>query len=234
MTMSADPGTNPATNPAPEPTGTGLPPERPIRSGRISEGAVNVGRVVVGLLIGMIGVGWLLDGMGVSVPWHLFPSIAVVLIGVGLLITLIGGRGRRLLVGVGVIALLIAVGVGVGLNRYSGPVGNRVLAPAAADWPVAERVAAGTVTLDLTRHPLPESGTATVDVGAGKVVVLLPAADHRLSIDARTTAGTVRVDGEKASDGVDVRWTQPTATGAGVALQLQVGLGDIEVNHEQS
>lgn len=203
-----------------------VPSPQPVRSG------VQVGRVVLGVLVVAAGIGWLLDESGLSVPWSLYPAAALTLIGLGMLVTLVGGRGRGLLVWLGVVALIAAVGVGVGADRYSGPVGDLVLAPTVTEWPVAERVSAGTITVDLTSHPLPENGTATVEIGAGRLVVTVPADDSRLTIDARTTAGTVRVDGVKVADGVDVRWLRPAAGAATIALHLQVGLGDIEVNHE--
>ena len=39
------------------------------------------------------------------------------------------------------------------------------------------------------------------------------------------------VDGVNLSDGVDVRWSQSSQPPNHIELALQVGLGDIEVNH---
>lgn len=206
---------------------TSLPPDSSARR------EIHIGRVLLGILVGTAGVGWLLDEMGYSVPWSLFPAAALTVIGLSLLLTLIGGRGRGLLVWMGVVALIAATAVGVGADRYAGPVGDAVITPTVDEWPVARQLSAGTITLDLTRHPLPDTGTATVEVGAGRLIVTLPADDTRFDIDARTTAGSIRVDGVKATDGVDVRWHQPAqGAGAVIHLFLQVGLGDIEVNHE--
>jgi len=193
---------------------------------------VHTGRLVLGILVAAAGIGWILDEMGVLVPWHLYPAAAVTLIGLALLFTLLGGRGRGLLIGMGVVALIAAGAVGISAGQYAGPVGDTFVAPAVHDWPVGERISAGTVTVDLTRHPLPEAGTATIEVGVGRIVVTLPADDSRLAIDARITAGTVWVDGEKVADGVDVQWSRPATAGARMPLHLQVGLGDIEVNRE--
>ena len=135
------------------------------------------------------------------------------------------------MIGVGVLALVTAVAVGVGADRYAGPVGDRTVAPATGDWPVNEQISAGNVTVDLTRHPLPESGQRQVRVGAGKVVVRIPET-ARVGIDATATAGTITVDGVPTGNGIDLHWSQPAPATSHVALPLGIGLGDIEVNHE--
>jgi len=69
---------------------TSLGSERPasveIRPGR----GPQVDRIVLGLLVAAIGVGWLLDQAGVSVPWRMLPAAALVLIGLALMATLLG------------------------------------------------------------------------------------------------------------------------------------------------
>jgi hypothetical protein len=181
-------------------------------------------------MIAACGIGWMVDESGVSVPWRTFPAAALMLIGAALLVTLLGGRGRRVLIPLGALTLLLAVAVGIGADRYAGPVGDTVLAPTTADWPADARVSTGTLTVDLTRYPLPESGQLRAEIGAGRLIVIIPAGSQP-AIDARTTIGTVSVDGVKVSDGVDVRWSQPHRPPYDIELTLQVGLGDIEVNH---
>lgn len=108
-------------------------------------------RIVIGLLLSAVGVAWLLDLTGVSVPWRMFPAGAAILIGVGLLATLLGGaRGRGVHIALGMVATLLGIAVGVGVDRYDGPTGDRLLAPTSAQWPVQERISAGTLTIDLT------------------------------------------------------------------------------------
>src|SRR6476661_8788178 len=195
------------------------------RSG--SPSGPRVDRIVLGLVIGGIGVAWLLDQTGVSVPWQMFPAAVLILIGLALIATLFGGRGRGALVGLGIISIIIAVAVGVGANRYAGPVGDRLVAPAVAEWPVQQHISAGTVTVDLTRHPLPEAGRLQIDVGAGEIDLILPG-DSTAGIDATATAGTITVDGVKVGDGVDLQWSTPSNASTPVELTLHVGLGDIE------
>jgi hypothetical protein len=199
--------------------------------GTRSSSGPRVDRIVIGLLLGAIGVGWLLDQAGVSVPWRMFPAAALILIGFALIATLFGGRGRGALVGLGIISLVLAVVVGVGADRYAGPVGDRLVAPAVAEWPVQQHISAGTVTVDLTRHPLPEAGRLQIDVGAGEIDLILPG-DSTAGIDATATAGTITVDGVKVGDGVDLQWSTPSNASTPVELTLHVGLGDIEVSHE--
>lgn len=197
-----------------------------------SSSGPRVDRIVVGLLIGAIGVGWLLDQAGVSVPWRMLPAAALVLIGFALIATLLGGRGRGALVGLGLILTAVAVAVGVGVDRYAGPVGDLVLTPTVAEWPVQQHIGAGTVTVDLTLHPLPAAGQLQVDVGAGRIILVLPA-EATAGINASATVGTVTLDGVKVGDGLDVRWAHPSNSASpSVELELHVGLGDIEVNHE--
>jgi hypothetical protein len=218
----------PLTTPAP--LTAGPPPKaRPVR----------LDRIVVGLLLAIAGVGWLLDEAGTSVPWRLFPAAALFVIGCALLVSLFAGRGRGALIALGVVTLLLGVAVGVGADRYAGPVGDTVVAPRLADWPVATRLGAGTLTVDLTRYPLPASGTLHADVGAGTVILQLPESG-RVAVQASVTMGTLTVDGTKVGDGIDVRWsappTVPAATGntaAGVVtVNVQVGMGEIEVRHD--
>ena len=205
------------------PTTTGTPTR--------SSNDLRVDQIVTGVLIGAVGVGWLLDQAGGSVPWRMFPAAALIFIGLALIATLLGGRGRGGLVGLGIISLILAVVVGVGADRYAGPVGDQLVAPAVGEWPVQQHISAGTVTVDLTRHPMPEVGQLQVDVGAGRIVLVLPH-ESSAGIEATVTAGTVTVDGVKVRDGVDLRWSDQTNTSPFVVLTLHVGLGDIEVSHE--
>src|SRR6478609_4771591 len=210
---------------------TDLQSPTPTESLTRSSSGPRVDRIVIGLLIGAVGVAWLLDQAGVSVPWQMFPAAALILIGLALIATLLGGRGRGALVGLGIITIVLAVAVGVGADRYAGPVGDLTVAPTVAEWPVQQHISAGTVTVDLTRHPLPEAGQLQVDVGAGEIDLILPS-DSAAGIDATATAGTITVDGVKVGDGVDLQWSTPSNASTPVELTLHVGLGDIEVSHE--
>jgi hypothetical protein len=78
------------------------------------------------------------------------------------------------------------------------------------------RHSAGTATVDLIRHPLPPVGRLDVSIGAGRLVLVLPDAPP-VQVDARVVTGDVTVDGERADDGIDVRWCWSSPVCAGPA-----------------
>ncbi len=192
-------------------------------------------RIVAGLLITAAGAAWLLQTTGVAVPWRLLPAAALVLVGVVLLVGLAGGSGRGAVAAIGIALLVAAVGVGVGADRFAGPAGDRTVGADPADWAdTTTRLAAGTVTVDLTGAPPPASGRLRVEVGAGRVVVELPERSA-VRIDAEIVAGTVTVDGVTLQQGVDLRWTDPPGPPpTPPTLTIDIGTGDLEVRHGAS
>lgn len=88
------------------------------------------------------------------------------------------------------------------------------------------------MTVDLTRYELPKNGYLQVDLGAGELRLILPAANPKVGVDTWTTAGTVTVDEVKVGDGVDVRWSDPTHGSTPIKVEAHVGMGNIEVSHE--
>ncbi|WP_133251994.1 hypothetical protein [Actinomycetospora cinnamomea] len=185
-------------------------------------------RLVAGALLVAVGAAWLLDAVGVSVPWRLFPAIALVVVGAVLVVAAAGGWPHRGLVGLGALLLVAAVAVGVHVERFAGPVGDQLVAPPPGAWPTHTRLLAGTATVDLTRHPLPPDGHLDVAVGAGRVVVVLPPASPA-GVDVEVVAGGVLVDGVRVDDGVHARWVEPASDGPTVAVD--VALGEVEVHH---
>jgi hypothetical protein len=124
-------------------------------------------RIVVGLLLAAAGAAWLLDEIGVSVPWALAPAVGVVVIGVALMLTARDPGGHALLVVCGAILLATALAVAA-VRPVGGAFGDRLVTPTAGQWPVATSVAAGNLTLDLRQNPLPTSGRLTAHVNAGR------------------------------------------------------------------
>lgn len=195
-------------------------------------------RIAIGLLIGSVGVGWLLDLSGRSVPWHVFPAVALTVIGAAVMAaTVLPGR-RRLLIWCGVISLLAAAAVGAGADRFAGPIGTVTLTPDSSDWPVSQTTSAGSVTLDLTRHRLPTTGTGTIGVGMGHVVLILPREGtsrpsdgmDRITVMLSIGTGTVKLDGHTVDDGVDVVWAQHPSAPT-ITIGVDVGVGDVEIRH---
>lgn len=191
----------------------------------------HVGQLAFGFLVIVLGIGWIADQAGWSVPWHLFPSAALIVIGLALLTTLAGGRGRGLLIGLGIASLVAALCVGLGVGRYAGVAGDRIIAPTSSEWPISAQISAGNVTVDLTRHPLPPTGQLQVNVGAGELVVMIPK-DANVRVDVEVTAGEVTVDGRQVGSGIDVRWSDPARGNASVTATLKLAMGNVTVRHE--
>ncbi len=197
-----------------------------------ADAGVRWDRLVLGLLLAAAGAGWLLDELGVPVPWHLAPAAGVVVVGTVLLLSLVGGRGRGGVVALGVALLVAALAVLVGAGHFTGPVGDRTIT-GAGGWPSGTTISAGTVVVDLTRGPLPATGRLDVAVGAGRVVLRLPA-DRPIEVRAGIVVGTVTVDDVAVREGVDLSWTDPATAGAPLTVVVDVGAGDVEVSHAAS
>lgn len=187
-------------------------------------------RIAVGILLAAGGTAWLLDIAGVPVPWRMFPAVALMVVGLALVTTVRLGHGRGPLIAVGVALLAVAVAVGLDIDRYAGPVGDRVLAPMSGSLPADTRIGVGSVVVDLTQGPLPTTGRTQVQVGVGTVVVLLPPGPA-VGLDAEVVTGSIVVDRTREGDGVDVHWSEEPGTTGGAVLSVQVGVGEIEVQH---
>ena len=191
--------------------------------------------MVAGLLISAVGVGWLLTGLGFDVPWKLAAPISLVAVGLVLVVTVVaradGGRnaGRSGLAWLGAALLVVSLALGVDAPRYAAPMGNVDIAPTASEWPVTVHRSTGNVEVDLTRHPLPDQGSLEIRLGAGNVDLAVPR-DASVTIDARVTAGTIRVDGTTVDDGVDLRWSSGSA-GTPVVVTIDVAAGEVAIRH---
>jgi hypothetical protein len=189
--------------------------------------------LVIGVLLVAAGVAWLLGTTGVVVPWRLAPSIGLVVVGVGLLASLVRGYGRGGLFLTGVVLLLVALGVALDADRFAGPAGDVVVRPRADGWPSTTTLSAGDVRVDLAAAALPAAGRLDVRVGAGRVDVYVPEG-RAVAVDADVVVGTVIVDAAQAVQGIDQHWTDPAGVGAPVVVHVQVGAGEVEVHHDRS
>lgn len=189
-------------------------------------------RVVVGLLVVAAGIGLLLDNAGVSVPWHVLPAVGVVLVGLTLIVAAVRGQRTRGLVGLGLVLVLVALVAGSNAAEYVGPFGDRQLSPTAAQWPVDQKLTAGSVVIDLTEHALPPSGRLSVRVGAGEILLRLPSAEAA-RVAARVTLGEVTVGGRSVQNGYDLRWSGGPESSP-VRVDLRVGTGTVEVTYASS
>jgi hypothetical protein len=214
----------------PEPPATALPqdPSPPARTSALRRPGVE--RIVLGLLLAAAGAAWLLDEIGVSVPWALAPAAGVVLIGIALILTARSPGGHAPLVVWGGILLAVALVVAVA-RPVGGPVGDRVLTPTASQWPVATSMAAGNLTIDLRQNPLPPSGRLAAHLNVGNVVLRLPAENpgRPVKVIAHVGIGQIRVDGRNIRDGLGLDWS--SASRSAVVVDVQVGTGNLEVDH---
>lgn len=189
-----------------------------------------VERLVLGILLAAVGAGWLLDEVGVSVPWALAPAVGVVVIGIALVVTAGDGGRHAPLVVWGAVLLVAALAV-TAVRPVGGTVGDRYLTPTASQWPVATSVAAGNLTIDLRHNALPASGRLTAHVDAGNVVVHLPEGSGAkpVKVVAHVGVGQISVDGVDVRDGFGLDWTSSET--APVVVDVQVGAGNVEVDH---
>jgi hypothetical protein len=188
--------------------------------------------IVFGLLVAAAGSAWLLDEIGVSVPWALAPAAATIVIGIALMVTARMPGSHAPLVIWGAILLATAVLVAV-MQPVGGPVGDRFLTPSAGQWPVATSLTAGNLTIDLRQNPLPANGRLTADVSAGRVVLRLPdtpaGGSARVQVVAHVGMGEITVDGVEVRAGMGLDWTSPDP--AAVVVDVHVGTGQLEVDH---
>lgn len=187
--------------------------------------------IVLGILLAAAGVTWLLDEVGVSVPWALAPAAGAVVIGLALIVTARTAEGHTRLVVWGGILLAISLLVAV-VRPVGGPVGEHVLTPTATQWPVATSLTAGNLTIDLQQNPLPVSGRLTADVTAGRVVLLLPSgpSGQRVQVVAHVGMGEIQTDDAQVRAGMGLDWSSPD-TAQPVVVDIHVGTGQVEVDH---
>jgi hypothetical protein len=183
-----------------------------------------------GLALVVAGGLWLLALAGVPMPFEVVLPMALVLVGLALLLWP-RARGTGL-VGVGVVLLVVSLVTVVLPGSASVSAGDRTyVVTDAAELEDAYDLGAGTLVLDL-RALEPSSNVAlTARVGMGELTVLLPD-DVALRGDARVGMGEIEVLGESRGGvaptfELDDRVEDEAA--AALALDLQVGLGTIEV-----
>jgi hypothetical protein len=213
-----------------------LPPEAP------PQGGPGLGHVVAGAVLVLIGMGWLLEALGVTdVPWRLLLPAALILVGLALTLGARSGRHGGL-VAVGVVLTLAVLFAGaidvISDLPLSGGIGEQDNRPTTqlAD---TYRWGIGRMTLDLSRVPALAGRDISASVIIGELVVIVPDG-LPLSITARSGMGQVDVLGSTRS-GIDpglecVGSTATLTCGAAanpeesaLRLDLEVAVGRVEV-----
>lgn len=203
-------------------------------------------RLTLGAALIAVGVLWILE---VTTTLALGPlrilAIGLAIVGAGLLVGSVVGRGRGLIV-VGVLLLpLVLVGTlfrgapGMGLLgstfEDSPWVGERIEEPATIDdLESTYGLAAGTFELDLTETMFDEDTDVLIEIGAGEVVVIVPP-DINVEVSANLAGGEIQLfERRVAGLGVELSVDDEAAVAdpdAAPTLTLQIdgGFGDLRV-----
>lgn len=189
-----------------------------------------LGQVTTGLALLVVGGLALLDSTGIYEPTaQQYLAAAVVVLGIGLLIGTWWGRARWLLV-LGVILLPFLVVLSTVDLGVRGPMGDLSYRPeTVAEVRDSYDIGAGTLRVDLRDLDFPQEPVEIdLNAGAGEVVVIVPD-DVALDVEARVGAGDIHI-GNQNWGGFGVKASQSfEGTRGRLALDLDVGLGTIEV-----
>lgn len=194
------------------------------------------GGITIGIVLIVLGSIWLLEALGVAVPFGMIVPIVLISLGIGVAVS--GARGEDS----GMVGLAVFLGVVLAIGSLlfavldvpiRGGVGERVHAPVtAAELEDAYGLFAGTVTLDLQDLVLPP-GTAEVRAATvlGEVVVIVPEG-MAVDVDASAAGGTIDLFGT-TTEGLGLRdeFTTEGFDGATTRLQLELraGLGEVRL-----
>lgn len=218
----------------------------------------STGRILVGLILLAIGLGWLLEAANlIDFPSRIVLPVALILVGVALL-----AQARRRhtggLIAIGIILTVVLTLIPDTRVGFEGGVGERVETPlSASELRQDYRLGLGSFTLDLSEVDLPR-GTTNVEarVGMGELTVFVQEGID-VEVEARTGAGEIIVLGRRVASGLGanvdsfrVESTDESAANGGVTgadasdsqfaqsrelrLDLRVGLGPIRVSHVPS
>lgn len=209
----------------------------PASSGTGQGSPLTSGRLVFGLILVVVGGGWLLAVLDIfDFPWRVLLSIS--LIGLGVVLTVPSWRpaGRAAVtVGVGLVFVLAIASTAESSFdiRLEGGIGQRTERPnEVAELADEYRLAIGQLTVDLRRLNFPNGETRVeASVGLGQLVVTLPDG-VAVWITASSGAGELNLLGQ-TSDGLGVDEELRDAGFADaqrrLTLDLRVGFGQIEV-----
>lgn len=142
----------------------------------------------------------LVDALGVTVPWVLYPATALLIIGLGLVIATWTGRAKGLLA-LGIVALLATPLTQLG-SHAAGSIptqwGSAVVAyQTQTELPPSTSFAGGDYTVDLSHLTMTTPQTYTVHLQMGSLRVKLPR-DARVAVTASTSIGAVQLPDREA------------------------------------
>ena len=180
--------------------------------------------LVVGGILGALDLADVID-----VSAEAIAATILIIFGVGLIVSAWFGRARSL-IGLGLAALVALVVIAAVDIPLSGGFGERHVEPvSASEFGDPVRLAAGKITIDLTRFNDPDAtGVLDASVGAGEIVVIYPD-DIRLEATADVSAGDINRDlaGDIRVNGESVVHDPVGASKGTVRLNLDLGAGNI-------
>jgi phage shock protein PspC (stress-responsive transcriptional regulator) len=197
-----------------------------------------VALAVIGLLLIGAGLAWLLYVLDVA-TLSLRDGLAagLIIVGLGFVVTAWWGRAWSLAVLGVLFGATIAIADLIDVPFDAGTGDRTVAVDTRAELADNHELFAGTLTLDLRRAPLTDGpSTMEASVGMGKLRVIVPR-NASVEVDAKVKAGNI--DGELAPSpdegGVDLHETfaagDKRAPVPDLRLDLQVGIGELEVDH---
>ncbi len=195
----------------------------------------HVGRIVAGLFVVLIGLGWLLQAAGVveTLPWAWILPSALIIVGAAMLADAKGDtHGGLIALGI-ILIIVLALMQPVTSFRWAstGSVGERFERPRTVAEIENMSVFAGELGLDLRDLDLP-AGTTKLDVSAfaGKVDITIPD-DVTVDVTASVFAGKVTVlDETREGVGVNLEKTIPGPSGKRLELNVSAFSGEIGVH----
>jgi phage shock protein PspC (stress-responsive transcriptional regulator) len=180
--------------------------------------------LVVGGILGALDLADVID-----ISAEAIAATILIIFGVGLVVSAWFGRARSL-IGLGLATLVALVVIAAVDVPLSGGFGERHVEPVAArEFGDPVRLAAGKITIDLTRfNDAGATGMLDASVGAGEIVVIYPD-DIRLEANADVSAGDINRDlaDDIRVNGESVVHDPVGASRGTVRLNLEVGAGNI-------
>ena len=186
--------------------------------------------LAVALLVAA-GAGILEDAGAVDVTVQSVLALCLTVVGLGLVVGA-WWQPPRGLIATGLLLVPVVLAAGISDVPLRGGTGDRLWQPqTVSQLRDGYQLAAGDLTVDLTRVPFGTGGTSVrADLGMGSLDVIVPA-DVPLDIHARVGAGEARLL-DRSDDGLDVD-TRLRADGSSslgrLTLDLHTGLGQVRV-----
>ena len=209
---------------------------RPVAVPRTRRPRSFLGRYTAAVVLVVLGLTAALDNIGaITVPARVYPALALLVVGAGLIVGAFWGRSRALILA-GLLILPVAAAASLVRVPLRGGTGQRVYAPATLQTVAPEyRLAAGQIHLDLTQLPWASTVQTRIRVAAGDIEVVVPS---DVTVDFRGHTGAGEIDlFDVMRNGVDVTLqrlvpgAQPTSPR--LVLDAEVSVGQIRVIRDE-